>query len=208
MNPILIALVMVMVMPLFVASWRLSLAGLAGQGLLIGWIRYQLDPHLGTASAWIDLFDLVAVRGLAAPLALYVVARAQWARSRDDVLPPNLMSWALAVMFVLFAFRFADLLVPAGGTEHELVATATAGVLLGLLVLSTQTGPFSQMIGAIRIENAIAVLELSQRHEGDPALRLAQTALVIGTVLMFRWYLRTLPRAAAVTSPTVAGMGP
>ena len=55
--------------------------------------------------------------------------------------------------------------MPVEGNEHSFVAVATAGLLLGLLVLSTQTGPFSQMIGALRIENAIAVFELGGAHD-------------------------------------------
>ena len=128
------------------------------------------------------------------------------ARARADVIPPNLMSWTLVLVLVLVAFRFADMLVPAGGDQHSFVATACAGVLLGVLVLSTQTGPFSQMVGVLRIENSIALFELSQHGEGDIALRLTQTALVIGTVLMFRWYLRTLPRTAVAKTSAVEGM--
>jgi hydrogenase-4 membrane subunit HyfE len=208
MNPLLIAFVGVLLVPLFVASWRLSLLGLAAQGVLMAAIRYQLDPSLDNVDAWVRLFDLVVVRGLGAPLALYAVLRAQRAPARNDVLPPNLMSWTLAIAFVLVAFRFADLLVTVEGAEHDFVATAAAGLLLGLLVLATQTGPFSQMVGALRIENAIALLELSEHAHGqDLAMTLAQTALVIATLLLFQWYLRTLPRTSRAKTSAVEGAG-
>jgi len=205
MNPVLIAFVGVLMVPLFVASWRLSLFGLAVQGLLMAWISYQLDPDLESVSAWVGMFDLVVVRGLGAPLLLYAVLRAQGASARNDVIPPNLMSWTLAVALVLVAFRFADMLVPVEGNEHSFVAGATAALLLGLLVLATQTGPFSQMIGALRIENGIALFELGGGHH-ELAMQIAQTVILIATVLLFRWYLATLPRASTAKVSAVEGM--
>jgi len=205
MNPLLIAFVGVLLVPLFVASWRLSLFGLAAQGLIMAWISYQLDPAVDSVTAWVGLFDLIVVRGLGAPLALYAVLRSQRATARNDVIPPNLMSWTMAIALVFVAFRFADMLVPVAGPEHSFVAGATAGLLLGLLVLATQTGPFSQMVGALRIENAIALFELGGGH-GDVGMRIAQTVLLIMTVLLFRWYLKTLPRASTVKVSVVEGM--
>jgi len=117
------------------------------------------------------------------------------------------MSWTLAIALVLVAFRFADMLVPAEGNEQSLVAGATAGLLLGLLVLATQTGPFSQMVGVLRIENGIAFFELGARHQ-PLAMALAETLILIATVLLFRWYLKTLPRASEVKVSAVEGMHP
>lgn len=207
MSPLLISFVGILLVPLFVASWRLSLFGLAVQGLLMAWISYQLDPALDTAAAWVRLFDLVVVRGLGAPIALYAVLRSQRAGARNDVIPPNLMSWTLSIALVLVAFRFADMLVPVEGNDHSFVAGATAGLLLGLLVLATQTGPFSQMVGVLRIENGIAFFELGAGHQ-PLAMSIAQTILLISTVLLFRWYLRTLPRATETKVSAVEGMNP
>jgi hypothetical protein len=123
---------------------------------------------------------------------------------RHDVLSPNLMSWTLAIALVFVAFRFADMFVPLAGNEHSFVAGATAGLLLGLLVLATQTGPFSQMVGALRIENAIALFELGGYHR-DPWMHLPQTLLLIATVLLFRWYLRILPPPSTVAISAVEG---
>jgi hydrogenase-4 membrane subunit HyfE len=203
-NPILIGFIGVLMVPLFVASWRLSLFGLALQGLLMAWITYDLHPALDSLGAWIQMVDLVAVRGLGAPIALYAVLRGQHASARNDVIPPNLMSWTLAIVLVLAAFRFADMLVPADGAEHSLVAAACAGVLLGLLVLATQTGAFSQMVGALRIENGIALFELGGDH--DPGMQIAQTVILVATMLLFRWYLKTLPRASTAKVSAVEGM--
>ncbi len=205
MNPLLIAFVGVLLVPLFVASWRISLFGLAVQGLLMAWISYQLDPTLDSAAAWVRMVDLVVVRGLGTPLALYAVLRSQRATARHDVISPNLMSWTLAIALVLVAFRFADMLVPGQGNEHSFVAGAATGLLLGLLVLATQTGPFSQMVGALRIENGIAFFELGTTHR-PLAMLIAQALIMIATVLLFRWYLRTLPRPTMTKVSAVEGM--
>lgn len=207
MNPVLIAFIGVLLVPLFVASWRLSLFGLAAQGLLMAWIAYEGRPALDTVDAWVNLFDLAVVRGIGAPLALFLVLRSHRAPPRNDVLPPNLMSWTLAIAFVLIAFRFADMLVPVDGIEQSFVAVATAALLLGLLVLATQTGPFSQIVGVLRIENAIALFELGGAHDaGDGGMRIAQTAILIASVLLFRWYLQTLPRPSAPKVSAIEGM--
>lgn len=204
MNPVLIAFVGVLLVPLFVASWRISLMGLALQAFLMAWSAYELHPALDSVGAWVGMLDMVVVRGLGAPIALYAVLRSQGATARTDVIPPNLMSWTLAIALVLVAFRFADMLVPIEGTEHSFVAGASAGILLGLLVLATQTGPFSQMVGVLRIENGIAMFELGGHH--DPAMQIAQTVILVATILLFRWYLKTLPRASAVKVSAVEGM--
>jgi hypothetical protein len=170
----------------------------------MAWIGYEQHPALDSLSASIQMIDLVMVRGLGAPIALYAVLRGQGASARNDVIPPNLMSWTLAIVLVLIAFRFADMLVPVDGDEHSFVAAACAGVLLGLLVLSTQTGPFSQMVGALRIENGIAMFELGGHH--DPAIQTAQSIILIATILLFRWYLKTLPRASVAKVSAVEGM--
>ncbi len=205
MNPLLIAFIGVLLLPLFVTSWRLSLLALAAQALLMAWIGYQLDPALDSAEAWVRLFDLVVVRGLGAPIVLYAVLRSQRASARNDMVPPNLMSLTLAIALVFVAFRFTDMLVPVASDEHSFVLGATVGLLLGLLVLATQTGPFSQMMGALRIENGIAFFELGSSH-APLAMHVAQTIILVATVLLFRWYLRTLPRTNAAKVSAVEGM--
>lgn len=201
MTPLLIAFLAVLLAPLFIASWRTSLFGLSCQGALMGWIAYRHDHHLSldTILAFADLF---VVRAIAAPLFLYRVLRSRNAAPRNDVIPPNLLSWTGAIVLVVFAFQFAGVVIPVESDEQTLVAVSAAGLLLGLLVLASQSNPFSQMVGALRVANAIALFEL-----GDPAhheaigVRLAQTATLTITVGMFAWYLQTLK---APTAPDVA----
>lgn len=208
MSPLLIALLGVMLLPLFVATWRTSLAGLSCQGFLMAWIAYRMAPPVG-ASDWLTMVDLVLVRGLWAPFALYGVLRANKAPSRNDVIPPNLLSWATALVMVMVAFSFAEVLVPESGQQQTLVAVATSGVLLGFLVLATQSGPFSQMIGVLRLENGIALFELGGEHHHEAAfLRVGQIAVVVLGIALYRRYLAMLSASApaidgAPESPTL-----
>lgn len=214
MSALLIGMLGILLVPLFVASWRLSLLALAGQGLIMAWLGFQLDPGLHHAATWLSLVDLLLLRALGAPLVLYLVLRARHTLPRGDVQPPSLMSWTVAVAAVLISFRFAELMVPAyepsADQTQTFVAAATASLLLGFALLATQTGPFSQMVGVLRIENAIALfelglaaqpttgadgelLELGARHGHPLALAAAQTAILVLTLLLFRWYLTNLP---------------
>lgn len=193
MSPLLVALLFVYLVPLFVASWRTSLFGLSCQGFLMAWLAYRMGPQPHTVNDWLTLGDLVVVRAVGAPVALYAVLRAHGTPARNDVISPNLFSWTLALGIVLVAFELSGLLVAEHGEQQTLTAVATAGVLLGFLVLATRGGAFSQMIGALRIEYAIALFELGGDHHDEPlGVHLGQIAIVAITIVLYRWYLGAL----------------
>ena len=193
MSPLLIALLGVLLLPLFVSTWRTSLLGLLGQGLLMAWIAYRMMPTPLAASDWVTLADLVLVRGLGAPIALYWVLRSQKTTARSDVIPPNLLSWTFAFGVVLVSFNFAELLVPEHGDARTIVAVATSGIMLGFLVLATQAGSFGQIVGALRIENGIALLDLGgERHAAPMGIQIGQILVVAITIGFYRWYLASL----------------
>jgi hydrogenase-4 membrane subunit HyfE len=192
-SPLLVALLGVLLIPLFVATWRMSLFGLGCQGFLMAAVAYRLDPSLSSTHSLVTLIDLVLVRGLVVPISLYTVLVARRTPARNDVIPPNLLSWTLALVMVLLSFNLAELLVGQDGDQQTLAAVASTGVMLGFLVLSTQSGPFSQMIGVLRIENAIALLELGGERHGQPlGVQLGLLGIFVVTVALIRWYLRHL----------------
>jgi hydrogenase-4 membrane subunit HyfE len=206
-SPLLIALLGVMLLPLFIGTWRASLIGLGLQGLLMASLASQMFDEPRSLNDWITLTDLVLVRGLGAPAALYVVLRAQRAPDRNDVIPPNLLSWTFALVGVLLAFSFARSMVAHEGEEQTLVAVAASGLFLGLLVLATQARPFGQMIGALRLENAIALFELGGARHHPLGVQLGQIAVVIATVALYQWFLRTLgDREPPPTGPTAVSL--
>lgn len=210
MNTLLMALLLAMVLPLFLGNWRASLLGLCSQGLLMAWIVVEARPELSSPDDWLTLVDLVLVRGLLAPAFLYQVLSAREATARNDVIPPNLLSWTFAGVLVLVGFNFAATLVPEPGHERQVVAVATAGLLLGFLVLSTQSGPFSQMVGVLRFENALALFELggSSHHHESILVHAGQLVVFLLTIGLFRWYLETLGPTAQSPAPGDVPEGP
>jgi len=198
-----IALLGVLLVPLFVATWRSSLLGLACQGLLMAWLAHRMGATPRTLHGLVRLADLAVVRGLFAPWALYRVLRSQNRPARNDVIPPNLLSWTLAFGVILMAFNFAPVLVPDHGDERTLLAVATSALLLGFLVLGSQAGMFSQIVGALRIENAIALFELGDAPEhASVGVEVGQSAVVLVTILLYRWYLAHLEATADAPAPT------
>jgi len=197
MSTLLMALLLVMVLPLFLGSWRASLFGLCSQGLLMAWLSVEAHPALSSPGDWLTLVDLVLVRGLLAPILLYQVLSAREPTARHDVIAPNLLTWTLAGGFVLLGFNFASAMVPEAGDERQLIAVATGGVLLAFLVLSSQSGAFSQMVGALRFENALALYELGNAHHEESILvHAGQLVVFLLTIGLFRWYLETVGPAA------------
>lgn len=207
MTGILIALAIVLLVPLFVGTWRTSLLGLAIQGALMGAVAFrQRGVHLSLDTA-LTVIDLVAMRAVALPVALSLVLRRQNAPARNDVIAPNLFSWAMALALVVVAFRTADVLVPAEGDEQMLVAVASAALLLGLFVLSTARGTLSQIIGLVRVENAIALFELGSASDHESvSIRVGQTCVLLVSIGFYRWYLAGLSREESVSPATEAAV--
>ncbi len=190
MTSLLIGFLFVLLVPLFVATWRTSLLGLSLQGILLYAMAYRMEGASWSVGSALVLVDLLVLRGLVAPLLLYRVLEARRAPDRNDVLPPNLIAWAAAVGLVLLGFRLASVLLPVEGDAQMMLAAAGSAVLLGFLVLASQTGVFSQIVGVLRIENAIALFELSGgSHPGYLGVQLGQLAIFGTSIVLFAWFL-------------------
>lgn len=191
MTGILIAFVIAALAPLFIATWRTSILGLSVQGGLIAWLalREETALHFDTVLTFIDL---ALLRMTLAPMVMYRAMVRRRAPPRNDVIAPNLVSWTIAISLVVIAFRAGDALVPREGDEQMLVGVSAAAFALGLFVLATSRGTFSQVVGILRIENAIAIFELGegQRHA---AIRVGMTSILLVSVLYYRWYLDSVP---------------
>jgi hydrogenase-4 membrane subunit HyfE len=197
---------LVVLAPLFVARWRVSLLGLAAQGVLLWYASGGSTPTFDDAWAF-DLVDFLVLRAGLAPGLLYLAFRRPDVPDRNDVIPANLLAWMVVVLLVLVSFRFAGTMAPAG-PESGRVAVAATSLVLGFFVLATQRNVFSQIIGALRIENAVALLEA--HGEGapvHPAARVAQLVVLAGAIGLYVWYLEALaarPAADHDDDPDVA----
>ena len=192
MTTLLAAFLVVIVSPFVIPTWRTALATLSLQGLLMGWMVLRHEP-VTAPDTIISLVDLIAVRGLLVPFMLYRVMHAQNAPRRGDVIAPNMLSWTMVGAMIAIAFRFANQLYPTGSVNQTTIAVATSGLLLGLLVLATQTGVFTQAVGALCIENAIALFELGQDERSTPLpIKLGFAAVFLLSACMYVLYVRWL----------------
>lgn len=209
MTGLLIAFVLTLLIPLFVGTWRTSFLGLSVQGALMAAMALHTPRGESSFAVVVSMFDLVVLRTIALPFALFLVLRAHAAPSRNDVIAPNLFSWGMALTLLVLAFRAADVLVPSEGEAQMLVAVASSAFLLGLFVLATARGPASQIIGVARVENGIALFELGSgaSHE-SLAIRLGQTALLVVSIAFYRWYLVGLARDQAAPAAAATEAGP
>ena len=204
MTSLLIAFLFVLLAPLFLANWRVSILGLACQGILLLGMASRLRGGEPSASNMVEWLDLGLLRGIIVPATLYRVLLSRRAPDRNDVLPPNMLAWAAAVGLAVLSFRLASALVPQDGDGQMLVAVTGSAVLLGFLVLATQTAVFSQVVGVLRLENALALFELgapgSSATEGYLGLHIAQAVVFAAAIPLLRYFLLVAP-VTAVPEP-------
>jgi hydrogenase-4 component E len=178
--------------PLVMATWRVTLLGLAGQGFILSWMMVERGWHPSAAVA-VQLLDVMVVRTLVLPRLFYVVLRNRNTPPRNDVIPPNLLSWAMSGILVVLSFRFANRFVPDDAKGATELAVAAAAVLLGFMILASGNNPLSQMVGVLRIENGIFLFELSSEHGLPWPVQLGVSGVYLATVLVFAWFLARLP---------------
>jgi hydrogenase-4 membrane subunit HyfE len=202
-SSILIAFLIVLLAPLFLATWRTSLIGLSAQGLLMGWMLYRAKPGL-SGELLLSMVDLVVIRGAIVPLALHRILSDRNEPRRHDTVPANMLSWAIIGVLVSLGFRFAAKMLPAGDAFQPQLAVATTALLIGMFVLATQTGVFSQVVGALRIEYAIALFELGGDTPAAPlAVRAGQIGVFLATVLLYARYVDRLGKPEADVPPAL-----
>lgn len=187
---LLIAFLLVLITPLLIGSWRVSLAGLAAQGLLLGWLSLETRDDF-SAGGILTLVDLLVLRGALIPSFLHRVALSQNRPQRSDVVPPNLFSWTAAAAIVLLSFRFSQALSLSGDRATH-TAIAASAVLLGLFILATQNGLFAQIVGILRIENGIALFELQSEHHLPVGVHLGVLVVFALSALLYVSFLRTM----------------
>jgi hydrogenase-4 membrane subunit HyfE len=151
----------------------------------------------------VHMVDLVVVRGFLVPFLLYRILVAHQSQRRNDVIPPNMLSWTAVGILVAIAFHAAGTLVPSEPGQQMHVAVAASSLLLGFFVLATQDGPFSQAVGALRIEYAVALFELASRGRGVPlALYVGQAIVFVLTISTYAVYVRLLHPGAPAIPPS------
>jgi hydrogenase-4 membrane subunit HyfE len=124
--------------------------------------------------------------------------RAEAAPRRGDAVLPNMLSLTTVAVLVGLSFRLAGHLDPGGSSSQTSVAVAVSALLLGLFTLATQTGVFTQVVGALCIENAIALLELGREGSSTPLpIELGLAAVFLLSACLYALYVRWLHPGSA-----------
>ena len=109
-----------------------------------------------------------------------------------ELVPSNLVFWGIAVVIVAAALWFGAQIPPFDPVPSLHLGVALSMVLLGLYVLSLQTRPLGQVVGALTIENGVVLLELLLTHHVAVPVELALAGVFLGSILAFGFLLRRL----------------
>ena len=165
MSALLVAMLSVLILPHVMVRWRIAVAALGMQGLLMGMLLLQYRPL--DAHVTLPLVDLLVVRGVLVPLLLERAMRSRVGSRHGETVPLRLLSLALVTAIIVLAFGFARRLEPLGGEPQLQLAVAASTLLLGLYQLSMHTSTLWQAIGALTVENAIALFALDDGLAGS-----------------------------------------
>jgi hydrogenase-4 membrane subunit HyfE len=199
MTYLLVAFLIAILLPLFTGTWRMSLLGLSLQGLLMGAMALRHPPEHWEVAGLLFI-DLFVVRSMFVPRYLYGIQRANNAPRRNDVLPANLLLWTAAGALVFAAFQFSERVAPATDELRMHVAVAASALLVSLLVLGTARSTFSQIIGLLRLENAIVMLELASSHHLPLAIQASVLVAYVLTAVVLGAFLRGLAQTSEAAS--------
>ncbi len=195
---LLVAILIAVIAPLFARTWRVMFRMLGLQGLLLAIIAYQnLGQHGDDIAVWVLIADLVVLRGLFVPYFLHRMVAGRVRSSELELVPSNLVFWGIAVFIVITALWFGFKIPPVDTLPSLHLGVALTAVLLGLYVLTLQTRPIGQVIGAVTIENGVVLLELLLKHHVALPVELALTGVFLMSIIAFGVLLRRLETAEA-----------
>lgn len=190
---LLIAILLVIVGPLFARTWRAMFRMLGLQGLLLAAIACQnLASHIDDIAVWVMLLDLALLRGLFVPIFLHRMVAGRTRSDELELIPSNLVFWGLALVITVTALWFGATIPPFATVPSLHLGVALTAVLLGLYVLALQTRPLGQVIAAITIENGVVLLELLLNHHVDLIVELALVTVFLTSIIAFGLLLRRL----------------
>jgi hydrogenase-4 membrane subunit HyfE len=191
---------LVLFIPLLFGSWRLAVAGLAAQALLVLGMMLRGEDHPGPVTAVVLVIDLGLVRGLVGPALL---ARALRRARADDleVLPADLVHWVVGLGLVVLAACFAVRVSPDDGARAAHLGLAAAEVLLGFLVVVHHRTAAGQAIGVLTVEMGVVLFEAALRSHQAVGVHLGLTATFLLLLLTVAWLVAD-PAASTDVAPT------
>lgn len=159
---------LLLLLSVFTASWRISLISLGLQACGIG-IYFVSTTNLHFSHSVMVLIELVVIKGLASPLFFLNRFKRSDIPRFIDLIPANLVHWVCASFLVIFALKAATYFCTHSDTRHILqVGCAFSAVALGLFVLSSQDKIAGQIIGLLTIENGVTLFSVYAFEQNPP----------------------------------------
>lgn len=203
MSALIVAFIVVLALPLVGGSWRLAVAGLGAQTIVVFLMMITRSPAPHAESAALLCFDLVLVRGLAAPLLLrrWIV---RGGAGQLEVVRGDLLHWVACLTLVVLAASFGQRVSPDDPWLAAHLGAAAAEVLIGMFVVAHHRAALGQVVGMLMIENGVLLFEASAGYHWPVTLHLGLAAVFVGLLVVVRSCLHLLPAddgtAAAATA--------
>lgn len=189
--PLVLCLVAV-VIPVFFSKISSAPSWLGLHALALGWITLHGDDTLSLHTVLVGL-EILLVRAVLVPYLLRRALRRQPA-ARHNLMPSNLFTWIIAVVLIIFAFKFGD---GARADARALtLGVVAASVVTTFLILATNPEPKAQLVAVLFMENSLALFETLMPEPWPLAVHLAVSAVYVLTVGIGCWLVTESPVAA------------
>ena len=183
------------VIPVFFSKISSAPSWLGLHALALGWITLHGEETLSLHTVLVSL-EILLVRAILVPYLLRRALRRQPA-ARHNLMPSNLFTWIIAVVLIIFAFKFGD---GARADARALtLGVVAATVVTAFLVLATNPEPKAQLVAVLFMENALALFETLMPEPWPLAVHLAISAVYILTAGLGCWLVTDSPVAGSVS---------
>ncbi len=192
--PLMLCLVAV-VIPVFFSKISAAPSWLGLHALALGWVslhREHGDMALSLHTVLVGL-EILLVRAILVPYLLRRALR-HYPETRHSLMPSNLFTWIIAVVLIIFAFKFGD---GARADARALtLGVVAATVVTAFLILATNPEPKAQLVAVLFMENALALFETLMPAPWPLAVHLAVSAVYLLTVVIGCWLVTESPVSA------------
>lgn len=176
-------------LPMFVASYRVSVLVLSIQAACGAWIGLHHEFDSTHAGSWIALVD-AGLRVVLGPALLWLPSASRPKRARFELLSANIGHWFAAAGISIAAFALGRQIHTIDPQATAAVVAATAAcVMFAFLVLSVNGQIAAQAIAILMLENGVFVFENSLAHHLPAPVQVGLCVVYCGTMVCFRYAL-------------------
>ncbi|MCY2980102.1 MAG: hypothetical protein NTU79_15650 [Planctomycetota bacterium] len=204
MNELFLAFAAAFIVPLLFQSWRIAIAGLAVQGILLS-ILPAAHVHEWTPQVVFECITLIVFRGILTPWLIVTRLSPDLRAERLSLIGTNLFQWACAAILITSGYLLANAISPNNAQESIQFGTAVGCILIGMLILSNRSNRLGQAVGLLTIESGMALVELLSPHAMPFPASIGVAAVYLFLILTILTYLQKRPDKMAVMNP--AGNG-